>query len=370
LVERNDASIAPALKQLTASGPTEMSRVHALWTLDGMKQCDEATVSAALKDESPRVRAAAIRLCEPFFKSKARAGVLTRLIDMTGERAPFVQQQLALTLGEAADSTADLALAALIKNASDNVFLLDAALSGLAGREFALLERTHRDADTKFISALARCVFASRNSIDIERLLTLISSSPNAVAMLDGILATASTTKRKPVKFKSEPAALKQIKDARLTQISALMTWPDKPGAKTEPPLVPLTTEQQARYELGKVLFGGVCAACHQPHGRGLEGVAPPLVDSEWVLGPEQRLVRILLHGLTGPLSVKGKSYRLDMPALGAFNDEQISGILTYIRREWENTGTPVEPETVKSIRAATADRHEAWIGEQLIKVQ
>jgi mono/diheme cytochrome c family protein len=173
----------------------------------------------------------------------------------------------------------------------------------------------------------------------------------------------ASATMRKPVKLASEPAALKQISDSRLAK---LLVWPGKPGVKPEPPLTLLTTEQQSRYDLGKVLFTGVCAACHQPHGKGLDGVAPPLMDSEWVLGSEQRIVRIVLHGLTGPVSVKGKTYRLDMPAFGSFTDEQIASVLTYLRREWEHTAAPVEPDTVKAIRAATSDRREAWVQEQL----
>ena len=139
---------------------------------------------------------------------------------------------------------------------------------------------------------------------------------------------------------------------------------------KPEPPLAPLTQEQQTRYEMGRVLFTGVCAACHQPHGKGLDGVAPPLMDSEWVLGPEQRLVRIVLHGLTGPLSVKGKTYYLDMPAFGSLPDEQISAVLTYLRREWEHTAAPVEPATVKAIRAATADRREAWTQDLLREIR
>ena len=151
-----------------------------------------------------------------------------------------------------------------------------------------------------------------------------------------------------------------------MPKLTALLVWPGKPGVKPEPPVVPLTKDQQARSDLGKMLFTGVCAACHQTHGRGLDGVAPPLVDSEWVLGSEQRIVRIVLQGLTGPVSVKGKTYRLDMPAFGSFTDDQIAGILTYLRREWEHTAAPVEPETVKAIRAATADRREAWIQEQL----
>ena len=66
---------------------------------------------------------------------------------------------------------------------------------------------------------------------------------------------------------------------------------------------------------------------------------------------------------------MKDRSYRLDMPALGAFDDEQISGILTYIRREWEHNAAPVEPETVKAIRTSTVDRHEAWLQEELREI-
>lgn len=365
LVERGDASVAQALRELLAHGKAGMGKVHALWTLDGLHQLDEATVTNALTDRAPRVRAAAIRLCESFLKTGARSRVLARLMASTGEREPFVQQQLALTLGEAADHEADLAMATLVRQASGTEFLIDAVVSGLGGREVALLETLVADASSndRFIAALARCVVASRKAADIEKLLAWIATSKKSSALLDGAL---SASLRKPVKLASEPEALKQIAGKRAARLSSLLVWPDKPGVKPEPPLTPLTKEQQARYDLGKVLFIGVCAACHQPHGKGLDGVAPPLMDSEWVLGPEQRIVRIVLHGLTGPVSVKGKTYRLDMPAFGSFSDDQIASALTYIRREWEHTASPVEPETVTAIRAATADRREAWVQDQL----
>ena len=365
LVERGDLSVVRSLKDLIANGKTDMAKVHALWTLDGLHQLDEATVASDLGAKAPRVRSTAIRLCENFLKTDARSRLLAKLIAMNYERKPFVQQQLALTLGEAADHEADLAMAKLVQQTPDTGFLIDAVVSGLGGREASLLENlvTDSSSNDKLIAALARCVVTSRKAADIEKLIAWIASSKKSLALLDG---ATSASLRKPVKLASEPAALKQITDKRVAKLSSLLVWPNKPGVKPEPPLTPLTPEQQARYDLGEVLFTGVCAACHQPHGKGLDGVAPPLMDSEWVLGPEQRLVRIVLHGLTGPVSVKGKTYRLDMPAFGSFTDEQISGILTYIRREWEHGASPIGPETVKAIRAATADRREAWVQEQL----
>ena len=380
LVERADASAAPALRMLILNRSGDMEKVHALWTLDGLHQLDEATVMAALSATAPRVRATAIRLCESVIRpgsaagEEARSRMLFQLIakarlDGALEPEPFVQQQLELTLGEAADHEADRAMAALACRAVKTEYLADAIASGLTDRELPLLEELAADAGSNdaLVAALSRCIMASRKVPEIERLVALAASSRKSAAVLEGALSAAL---RKPVKLAAEPAALRQIADARAAKFSALLVWPGKPGVKPEPPLAPLTQEQQARYEMGRVLFTGVCAACHQPHGKGLDGVAPPLMDSEWVLGPEQRLVRIVLHGLTGPLSVKGKTYYLDMPAFGSLPDEQISAVLTYLRREWEHTAAPVEPGTVKAIRAATADRHEAWMQDLLHEIR
>jgi mono/diheme cytochrome c family protein len=146
-------------------------------------------------------------------------------------------------------------------------------------------------------------------------------------------------------------------------------TWPGKPGAKPEPIIPALSVEEKKRFDEGKILFAGSCAACHQLHGMGMDGLAPPLVDSEWVLGSEERLVRIVLNGLTGPIRVKGAGWHLDMPSMGIFDDEQIAGILTYIRREWENGGAPVKPESVRKIRAENIKRQEAWSGPELLQI-
>lgn len=112
---------------------------------------------------------------------------------------------------------------------------------------------------------------------------------------------------------------------------------------------------------MGRRLYNN-CAACHQPTGMGLPGAFPPLVGTDWVTGDEERLVKILLHGLQGPIEVNGNTYNGAMPAFGssgAFNwsDEQISYVLTYIRQEWGNAAGPIAPEQVAEVRAATVDR-------------
>src|SRR5207244_1969728 len=99
----------------------------------------------------------------------------------------------------------------------------------------------------------------------------------------------------------------------------------------------PLTPPQQARFEAGRAIYAATCIQCHKPTGLGQEGLAPPLLDSEWPLGPEGRPIRIVLHGLQGPVTVGGRAFNLEMPGLGKLKDDEIAAVLTYVRREWDH---------------------------------
>lgn len=120
----------------------------------------------------------------------------------------------------------------------------------------------------------------------------------------------------------------------------------------------------------GERLYNMACMACHQPEGKGLPGVYPPLVDSEWVSGDSERLVKVILHGLAGPISVAGKKYgtgnAVPMPAMGGLSDAQISAVLSYIRKAFGKGAPEISADTVKLIRAKTAGRAEPWTAEEL----
>jgi len=137
-----------------------------------------------------------------------------------------------------------------------------------------------------------------------------------------------------------------------------------------QPPAEDLPPE----YIRGKKLYE-VCAACHQPNGLGSASVgAPPLADSEWVLAPgPNRIIRIALDGLSGPLKVKGQQYGSGVMTgfRPAFSDQQVADVLTYIRmsREWKHNASKVKPEQVKAVRDATADRSSNWTEAELLKV-
>ena len=127
---------------------------------------------------------------------------------------------------------------------------------------------------------------------------------------------------------------------------------------------------------LGKKNYELVCATCHQATGLGVAGVYPPLAGSEWVNGSEERMIRIVLHGLKGPVKVKGAEYgTAAMPVFGKvagsgynWSDDKIAAVLTYVRASFGNTASAVTPEQVAAVHAKEGDRKE-WSQEELLKL-
>ncbi|NBV86319.1 MAG: dehydrogenase [Verrucomicrobia bacterium] len=386
LVEKRDASLQPALELAATSGKEPLGRMHALWTLQGVKAVRWPLIAAALQDEDPRVRAAAVQISEGLLDTPARAELLAKWRALSRQEAVAeVQLQLALSMGEAKDAIIDSAMAALCLRANEVRLLKDAVLSGLAGRELELLETLLANGSQKLpgsgplLADLARCVFSERKPARVGRCLeSLAALAPEEkelqIALFKSLATHPSVNAKYPLKLPAEPAALIQLVERKppalaplLQQIRASMVWPGKLGAAEATAATALSSEEQRRFDAGKQLFLGLCAACHQPHGKGMDGLAPPLVDSEWVLGSVERLGRIVLHGVRGPLQVKGAGYNLDMPAMGFLDDAQMASVLTYIRREWEHTASPVSPDTLQQLRRANATRTDAWTQPELL---
>jgi mono/diheme cytochrome c family protein len=111
---------------------------------------------------------------------------------------------------------------------------------------------------------------------------------------------------------------------------------------------------------LGKRVFTANCVTCHQATGTGVPGVYPPLAGSEWVVDPqhEKHIIAIVLHGLNGPITVKGNTYNNAMtPFGGILRDDQIANVLTYIRSEWGNNAPAITAEQVAAVRAQLGAR-------------
>ena len=121
----------------------------------------------------------------------------------------------------------------------------------------------------------------------------------------------------------------------------------------------------------GKQVYDALCLNCHQPEGKGLPGIYPSIAGSDWAAGDPARLIKMLTHGLSGPIRVNGEDFKqlapLPMPPMG-LNDQQVADVLSYVRANFSNKAPAVTPEQVKTVRAATADRTALWTAEDLAK--
>ena len=384
LVESADVAAAAPLRTLLADAQAPATaRLQALWSLDGLASARAEDVRLALKDTDAQVRAAAIRI--------APAEMLPELCTIKDEKEILVLAHLAIRLSGAHLPDADKAVAELLAAHGDNALVREGALTGARGREVAL---------AKAVAALGSVANLKQTGPVLDGFATLISQAGKAgpfegmleiaaslgdrtnlrAAILRGLdQSTRDPKTKKPAPLKTiwlnaEPASLAKLKktvtDANalknLVSVTARLAWIGKPGAPAPPKVVALTNAQQALLEKGKVTYANLCAACHQPHGYGLDGLAPPLVDSDWVLGKPDVTTRIILHGLGGPIKVGNRIWDLSMPPMGMLSDEEVAGVLTYIRREWEHNGSPVDAKFVTGIRKQYADHSNSWTADEL----
>ena len=401
LVENPTTESAEALQQLVSQrdSAAPLIRLQALWTLEGQGRVGLESLLSALDDPDARVRSAAFRITDGLPPGPVREAAVERMI----QRAPSVrgEAQIALlcSLGNVGTPAADAAMRFLLMTGPSTALRQDAAISGLKGRELAFLMQLLGDAQcgpekrehAPLVAKLARCVGVSGRPVDIVAALNLTAklkeSDWQLQALLDGFAALvpvaspgAPAPKIRQTGLPAEPEALAALRRStqseiagRVQKIDQLYFWPGKAASAdtlAAANVQSLPAAAKASFERGRELYATICGACHQPHGNGQEGLAPPLVDSEWVLGSEQRLIRVVLHGLRDAITVKGVRYELNMPALAeALDDAQIADSLTYIRREWGHAAAPVSADVVKAVRAQEAKREDSWTQAELQKI-
>ena len=122
-----------------------------------------------------------------------------------------------------------------------------------------------------------------------------------------------------------------------------------------------------ASFQRGEKLFPEYCGACHQPQGQGIAGAFPPLAGSEWLQRENRQLIKVVMHGLAGAITVKGERYQSTMAPLGGvLNDQQIADVLTFVRHAWDNPGGAVDVKEVAAVRQKHGKRQDFWTEKQL----
>ena len=148
---------------------------------------------------------------------------------------------------------------------------------------------------------------------------------------------------------------------------------PPAQPASEQPPIAP-TAIAAVDTSAGQKVYNTVCIACHQPTGQGLPGMFPPLAGSDWVSAPKpDRLIRIVLHGLMGPININGAPFNTPAPMMppqgAALNDEQIAQVITHVRTTWGGQSKAVATEEVTAIRTAEKARTAMWTAAELVKI-
>ncbi|MDB4275695.1 cytochrome c, partial [Akkermansiaceae bacterium] len=113
------------------------------------------------------------------------------------------------------------------------------------------------------------------------------------------------------------------------------------------------------------------CATCHQPDGEGLPAAMfPPLSKTKWVQGSPERLIKLTMHGLLGPIEIKGKKYpgQVPMTAFKGLTDEEMAAALTYVRNTFGNSASMISPTQVKAVREATKFQEGFYAPADLLK--
>lgn len=112
------------------------------------------------------------------------------------------------------------------------------------------------------------------------------------------------------------------------------------------------------------------CATCHQPTGQGIPGTYPPLAGSEWIQASDPSTpIKIVLHGLSGPITVKGQTFTSTMPPFGTgqpMTDDEVAAVLTYERSSWGNHASAVTAQQVAQVRQATSSRTTPFTSGEL----
>jgi mono/diheme cytochrome c family protein len=143
---------------------------------------------------------------------------------------------------------------------------------------------------------------------------------------------------------------------------------------KEEPILTDLKGNERDLFVKGKAIYArdGYCNTCHQSNGKGLESSGfPPLAGTTWVTGSEERLIKLVLKGLYGPIDVLGKKYPGQVPMTpfaGMLNDDEVAAVLTYVRNSFGNKASAISAEKVKATRASVQDKTGFYSPEELLK--
>ncbi|MCB1705022.1 MAG: DUF1080 domain-containing protein [Halioglobus sp.] len=401
LVREGDlaAPLSDVARSAQTSDDNTVAALHALWTLEGRGELDRELVLALVDSAPLQVRMQALRAGHSLLQVadllslQAALGAAGGGSDTPDVEAMSMQLAFAMT-DHADDARVREALARLLTADLDSAYVRQAVVRAVDGQELDFLEEILASGQLAQPSDAAREVLVvlsgnayrtlrgdlTSDAAANPRLLDLLALAASRtgdaawqqVALLNGMEYVAYSSDFVAAKLDGAPPIFADgsvgeddpLWGARLAARPAF-TWP---GDELALGITPLSPEQLEMVALGEHFYAQ-CATCHGSDGAGTAGLAPPLAGASWVTGPPEWLARIILQGMTGPVTVLDTTFNGVMPPHGhmkELDDTTLAGLMTYMRRSWGNKADAVSVETVADIRAASAERSQPWTVEEL----
>ncbi len=294
LIHKKDKGVLPELKKLALDNNSPLAQLHALYVLKGLNSLSFDFLQELAQTGGPEAASHAIVLMEEYASEKNVSKAKVLFAELLNRNEPMLDLYLSTTLG-------------IWANYDQEVF-------------FPFIY----DLSSKY----------KDNTIVQE-------------AILSGSEGVLSALKLK----------LEEMDDLRNTDLDVLAAASLERQEKDRPNYIYSTQVARADSRTnGAILFRQICASCHSSSGEGIHGLAPPLVGSEYISTHLEQLGLIILHGLKGPLNIKGELYdeNRQMPGLKYnknLTDKDISDIISYVTNAFSVNPKGLKPEKIKELR-------------------
>ena len=247
---------------------------------------------------------------------------------------------------------------------------------GLNKVDQPLLRQLLKAKDFHVRAAAVEVIRFSGTELADKDALLMIAAKDNALRVRQEAIAAASWLKKEkglPILMEAGKKSLDSGMNLSYKTAMAHINGRAVPKKKEVKSKSVVNGISSATMQKGKAIYmrDGYCGTCHQPDGKGLTASGfPPLALSKWVVGSEERLIKIVLKGIYGPIEVNGKKYPGQVPMTpyeGMLDDEEVASVLTYIRNAFGNKAPAVTAQKVKQVRAAIKTKTGFYKPDELL---
>lgn len=293
LIGKNENSVIDPLKDIILNSDNKWGKIHALYVLEGLNSLSFEFLASVLKDSEPSVVSHALILSKPF-------------ISESNKNLAFECFNLILQKDEQ---------------------ILDVYLGNVLGGWLMIDEN-------RFTPVLDKVLTRNKNNNTVSE------------SVLSGLIGFES-------QIKNNTAMMESLKDSDFEN-KLNQTITNIQEGKLNLIYTRKSINEDNRTS-GAKMFYQICASCHGANGEGIDGLAPPLKNSEHVNNTE-RLALIMLHGLEGPVHVNGIEYNINLAMPGlirneSISDKDIADIISYVTNAFSDEPKTLGKNRIKELR-------------------